>query len=355
MPTTTKSTQKPPLGLGSLSSKVTLHQEKLTSDQSRTLHQTTFKDLLNATSSPESASGPTLSEKQGGMTTALFGPDLAHASLSARQAKEKGLMTSGTYGPHSIGSSNSVALTSSLGSRLRKKLEPLGSTLYRLTWREKNTPAGRSFSQLVASAHRTSDSGNTGWPTPILNDQLGSKYCYGKKNQDGTREIFWKLPGAADLTNWPTPGARDHKDSIGMATTGINPDGSTRSRLDQLGRVVGLANWPTPAASDGGKLEYTKEGALRREKQGYQMDLCAKVQSAMAVSTPARLTATGEMLTGSDAGMGSGGQLNPAHSRWLMGLPPEWDDCAVTVMQSSPRKPKLSSKSCKKSLHNEEE
>jgi hypothetical protein len=50
------------------------------------------------------------------------------------------------------------------------------------------------------------------------------------------------------------------------------------------------------------------------------------------------------MLIGSSAGMESGGQLNPAHSRWLMGLPPEWDACGVTAMDSLRPQRKRSSK-----------
>ena len=53
-----------------------------------------------------------------------------------------------------------------------------------------------------------------------------------------------------------------------------------------------------------------------------------RLQDFAVICGPVRLTASGQMLTGSDAGMESGGQLNPAHPRWLMGLPVEWDECA---------------------------
>jgi hypothetical protein len=234
------------------------------------LRQMTFEDLPSATSLPGSASGATPSDKQVGQTTGLSGPDPAHANLSARQAKEKGLMTSGTHGPPSTGSSASVDLTESLVSRLRAELENRGSTLYRLTWKQRTTPAGRLHFRLAASVRRTNDSDFIGWPSPKAS--------------------------AAALTTWPTPATRDHK-------------GGYR----------------------GGRI---RNGKISTDT----LDVAAQLAG------PDRLTASGLMLTGSSAETNAGGPLNPAHSRWLMALPPEWDDCAVTAMQLLQNKRKSSSK-----------
>lgn len=216
-------------------------------------------DQRNSCSTPSaiflqaSGSGATLSDKQVGPMIGPSGPDPAHANLSARQAKEQGLMTSGTYGQLFFGSFHSVNLITSLVNRLRVRTGLLGSTLYKLTWKERATPTGRLISALRASVRRTSD-----------------------KDSGLLR------------SGWVTPSTRDWKDTPGMGLTREN----SRGRVDQTPRQAAQAIGPIP--------------------------------------------------TGWSLATGSRGQFNPAHSRWLMGLPPEWDDYAPTETPSSRKQPKKS-------------
>ncbi len=103
------------------------------SDQSKTCYPPNSEDLPNVISSPASESGATPCAKPDGPMTEKSGPAVAPANLSARQAKEAGLLTSGTYGPRSFTSYSPVILISSLASKLAAKTDLLGSTLFRLS------------------------------------------------------------------------------------------------------------------------------------------------------------------------------------------------------------------------------
>ena len=243
-------------------------------------------------------------------------------------------MTSGTYGLHSTISSASAALTLSLVSRLQAKTALVGSTLYKLTWKQRDTPTGRSISALRATARRISENGSggleQGWGTP----RIGGN-GRGSRIMDEAGETTGRIEQQAMLAAWPTPTTRDWKDGSECLNVPTNA---------LLGREVWKAGWPTPQVADVNHARGTQEYAMRTLARAQPPSNVALFAHLTQHPQAARLTATGEMLIGSSAAMESGGQLNPAHPRWLMGLPPKWDDCAVTAMQSLPKQRKRSSK-----------
>lgn len=271
-----------------------------------------------------------------GATTDLFGLVPVRANLSARQAKELGLMTSGTSGPISTTSSKSADLQSSLENRLRARTLTLGSTLYAMTWKPWVTPSGRSRSRLRASVRRTSETGSTGWPTPssTIVDHKPQPPIIG--NRKPTDPQIGLADVAVYLAGWGTPTASE-PGGTGDQYLARSQDKTGNTFPSMLTHQVAMAGWPTPQTSDSTGGGQAKR-AMGETRHGSNLNDFA----LLAMAGPARLTASGQMLTGSTAGMVAGGQLNPAHSRWLMGLPPAWDDCAPTAMPST-RKPRKSS------------
>ena len=278
-------TSQPPSGCGNSFAPVTSRLARSMIGASLTFDPKIYAALTSAISSPGSGSGATPCDSQAGPMTDLFGQPLCPASPLAPPASKKVMPTTAISPRCGYGSSASAALQSALASKLSQRLASGGSTLFSYALSSPTTPAGRQFFLLAASGRRTSGQGFTGWPTLNSMDHLPSGNLAERKTKGGCVNL---------------------KDQAPLTASGATPSGYPAATGRQGPPDAGFtpSSWATPNSVD-------------RKNCG-------------GTGTSSRKTLPGDVMA-----VGKG-QLNPALSRWLMGLPEAWCEAAIAAKRSMP-------------------
>lgn len=272
----------------------------------------TSKAIRSATGSLESRAGRSPSNSPVLRQLRLFGPARVPANRIPQRAKDAVIAMSGICGRSFTGSSASAALSASLASRLKTRLDTVGSMEYRQTWKEKVTPSGRLYLAHTARARRTSDkdcSGEvSGWPTPTKSDTTG-----GKQPSGGTRTTPSKLKQMPTvLTGWPSP---TRQDSVRMPSMNFTTPNIT------LNHAATLTGWATPAARDFKSEAASETYNHERDAHPRGKPLSYEALGATTASSPAATAKRGASV------------LNAAMSRWLQGFPASWDTASPSYAE----------------------
>nr|BFD63188.1 hypothetical protein BdHM001_18690 [Bdellovibrio sp. HM001] len=160
------------------------------------------------------------------------------------------------------------------------------------------TVGGRLFLP-QALEPRTSAKGGSYFPTPTATDPNRAYHF-----KPGTKEKVYSLEGMAKTGLWPTPNARDWKDSSAKQGNRKSPN---------LGSAVHM--WATPRARE---FYETRESAIRRRGRDTGMSLATQ----------------------------AGGTLNPQWVEWLMGYTIGWTELnALGIQLFRPKSGKRSKRS----------